>query len=219
MRRSSGSSARPTSSRSATRSRGRCRSGHSRTACRPGRATRIGPCTRSGGISSSPRPATRRFCWSCGRRSSGRRRSATTCGPGRTCSSAGISSRATAATCNRMWTGSSACAAAGTGSCGTIRPASATTRSTRCTPLGFQGIELLTTGRLELRIGGEAGDWLRAVRAGRVSRDEWQARTVELDAALAALADDVSIPATADRKRLARWSAEVHQADWSANGR
>ena len=80
--------------------------------------------------------------------------------------------------------------------------------------LGYQGIELLTTGRLELPIGGEAGDWLRAVRAGRVPLSEWAERTRELDARLAALADDASIPRSADRNGIVRWSAEVHRATW-----
>lgn len=34
-----------------------------------------------------------------------------------------------------------------------------------CSRLGFQCIELLTTGRLSLPIQGEPADWLRAVRA------------------------------------------------------
>jgi uncharacterized protein len=82
--------------------------------------------------------------------------------------------------------------------------------------LGYQGIELLTTGRLDLPIAGEAGDWLRAVRAGRVPLVEWEERTQELDARLAALADDESIPPTADREGLVRWSAEVHRASWES---
>ena len=82
--------------------------------------------------------------------------------------------------------------------------------------LGFQGIELLTTGRLQLPIAGEAGDWLRAVRAGKVPLEEWEARTQELDARLAALADDESIPAKADRAGLVRWSASAHRAAWYA---
>jgi hypothetical protein len=80
--------------------------------------------------------------------------------------------------------------------------------------LGYQGIELLTTGRLELPIRGEAGDWLRAVRAGQVPLEEWEVRTRELDVQLSALADDASIPRTADRDGLIRWSADVHRAAW-----
>jgi hypothetical protein len=84
--------------------------------------------------------------------------------------------------------------------------------------LGYQGIELLTTGRLVLPIAGEPGDWLRAVRAGHVPRDEWAARTRELDARLAVLASDDSIPPRADRERLIRWSAEVHRRAWDGTG-
>ncbi len=82
--------------------------------------------------------------------------------------------------------------------------------------LGYQGIELLTTGRLVLPIAGEAGDWLRAVRAGEIPLDEWERRTKVLDERLAALADDPSIPAHADRDGLVRWSAGVHRAAWDA---
>jgi hypothetical protein len=61
-------------------------------------------------------------------------------------------------------------------------------------------------------IAGEPGDWLRAVRAGHVPLTEWEDRTRELDARLAALADDDSIPATADRDALVQWSSEVHRS-------
>ena len=83
--------------------------------------------------------------------------------------------------------------------------------------LGFQGIELLTTGRLVVPIAGEPGDWLRAVRAGQVPLTEWEDRTRELDARLAALADDKTIPPTADRDALVQWSSEVHRAAWDAS--
>ena len=80
--------------------------------------------------------------------------------------------------------------------------------------LGFQGIELLTTGRLQLPIQGEPADWLRAVRRGEVSFDDWWARCLDLDAQLAALAADESIPPRADRTRIDAWSIDVHRRFW-----
>src|SRR6476661_1511839 len=81
--------------------------------------------------------------------------------------------------------------------------------------LGFQGVELLTTGQLQLPIQGEPADWLRAVRRGDVSFDDWWARCLDLDAQLAALADDESIPPRADRARINAWSIDVHRRFWA----
>ena len=81
--------------------------------------------------------------------------------------------------------------------------------------LGFQGVELLTTRRLALPIQGEPADWLRAVRRGDVSFDDWWARCLDLDAQLAALEADESIPPRADRARIDAWSIDVHRRFWS----
>ena len=54
-----------------------------------------------------------------------------------------------------------------------------------CARLGFQGIELLTTAALQLPIQGEPATWLRSVRRGDVSFDEWWDRCLDLDAQLA----------------------------------
>jgi len=85
--------------------------------------------------------------------------------------------------------------------------------------LGFQGVELLTTRRLDLPIQGEPADWLRAVRRGDVSFDDWWARCLDLDAQLAALADDEAIPPRADRARIDAWSIDVHQRLWARTRR
>jgi hypothetical protein len=85
-----------------------------------------------------------------------------------------------------------------------------------CARLGFQCIELLTTGRLELPILGEPADWLRAVRRGDVPFDEWRSRWQGLDAALEALADDESYPAGPDLARIEAWSVETHLRTWRA---
>lgn len=84
--------------------------------------------------------------------------------------------------------------------------------------LGFQGIELVTTGQLELPIQGEPAEWLRSVRHGEVSFQEWWDRSLELDARLAELLDDESIPPQPEHARIEAWSSATHQAIWAAAG-
>lgn len=87
-----------------------------------------------------------------------------------------------------------------------------------CARLGFQGIELLTSGRLELPIAGQPADWLRAVRRGEVPFSEWWERSLELDAELEALGNDEALPPGPQRERVETWMVDVHLRFWSANG-
>ncbi|CAN5663741.1 hypothetical protein BH10ACT1_BH10ACT1_17180 [soil metagenome] len=87
-----------------------------------------------------------------------------------------------------------------------------------CSRLGFQCLELLTTGQLELPIQGEPATWLRSVRHGEVGVDEWWSRSLELDAQLEALQDDESIPTGPDRQRIDAWSIATHRAVWTRLG-
>jgi uncharacterized protein len=84
-----------------------------------------------------------------------------------------------------------------------------------CARLGFQGLELLSTGKLNLPIQGEPADWLRAVRRGDVPIEEWWNRSLELDAQLEAMESDESIPPGPDRPRIEAWMTDVHQRVWS----
>lgn len=84
-----------------------------------------------------------------------------------------------------------------------------------CSRLGFQCLELLSTGKLELPIQGEPGQWLRAVRYGEVNFDEWWERSLELDGQLEAIGNDESIRPDADRERIDSWSISAHQRMWS----
>lgn len=83
-----------------------------------------------------------------------------------------------------------------------------------CARLGFQGVELLKTGRLTLPMAGEPGEWLRSVRRGEVGADEWAARCASLDTELARLGGDKRLPAGPDRERIVAWSAEAHRQAW-----
>jgi hypothetical protein len=81
--------------------------------------------------------------------------------------------------------------------------------------LGFQGIELLTTRRLDLPIQGEPADWLRAVRRGEVPFEQWWERCLELDRRLEQMAADDAVPEGPDRARIEAWSVQTHLAFWS----
>ena len=87
-----------------------------------------------------------------------------------------------------------------------------------CARLGFQCIELLTTGGLQLPIQGEPGEWLRSVRYGKVDFDEWWNRVLELDSELEQLGDDQSIRPGPDSDRLVNWSVSAHQRLWADLG-
>jgi hypothetical protein len=83
-----------------------------------------------------------------------------------------------------------------------------------CARLGFQCIELLDTGRLNLPIQGEPADWLRAVRHGNVAIEEWWARTRELGAHLEAMQADESTRPGPDRELIDGWLVDIHQRVW-----
>lgn len=53
------------------------------------------------------------------------------------------------------------------------------------------------------------------MRYGRVEFSEWWERSLALDAELAALADDASIPPGPERRRIDEWSVDAHQRAWS----
>ena len=71
-----------------------------------------------------------------------------------------------------------------------------------CARLGFQCIELLETGGLQLPLMTEAGDWLRAVRHGEVDFDDWWDRVLELDAQLESMLDNTAYPAATSMATL-----------------
>lgn len=83
-----------------------------------------------------------------------------------------------------------------------------------CTRLGFQSQELLTSGQLRLPMQGEPAEWLRAVRRGEVSFDEWWTTVLRLDEQLAALERDDRLPQGPDQSRIERWAITAHQRVW-----
>lgn len=87
-----------------------------------------------------------------------------------------------------------------------------------CSRLGFQCIELLTTGHLDLPIQDEPADWLRAVRRGEVSFDDWWSRSLALDAQLEAMETDDRFRPGPDRPRIDTWSIGAHLRTWTDLG-
>ncbi len=81
--------------------------------------------------------------------------------------------------------------------------------------LGFQGVELLASRRLQLPVAGEPAEWLRAVRRGEVPFEEWWQRCLGLDAELERMAGDESLPAQPDRTTIERWAVATHLAWWA----
>ena len=81
--------------------------------------------------------------------------------------------------------------------------------------LGYQGIELVTTGALRFPVTGDAGAWLLAVRHGEVPFEDWWDRCLDLDARLDALGADESYPAGPDQERIESWVADAHLRWWA----
>jgi hypothetical protein len=84
--------------------------------------------------------------------------------------------------------------------------------------LGFQGLELVGTGQLELPIQGEPAEWLRAVRRGEVPFADWWDRCLDLDARLAATLTDERRPEGPQRERIEAWLVRTHLERWARHG-
>ena len=83
-----------------------------------------------------------------------------------------------------------------------------------CARLGFQCLELLSTGQLVFPIQGEPGEWLRSVRYGKVGFEQWWERSLDLDAQLERIGDDQSFRPNPDRKRIEGWCIDAHLRTW-----
>lgn len=81
--------------------------------------------------------------------------------------------------------------------------------------LGFQCIELLETNQLSLPIQGEPGDWLRAVRNGNVSYDDWFSRVNDLDTELGFLENDSRFREGPNLDVINTWAIKAHRTCWN----
>lgn len=82
--------------------------------------------------------------------------------------------------------------------------------------LGYQGTELLTTGRITLPVPEPHRSYLRSVRRGEVPLDEVLAAITEAELALLRLRDSPSVPEQPDRKWVNDWLHRSHMDYWQS---
>jgi uncharacterized protein len=80
--------------------------------------------------------------------------------------------------------------------------------------LGFQGVELLSTGHLSLPMRAAERAYLLDVRRGRVDEATCIARAAELEQELAALATGSPLPETPDEARVEAWMMHAYRRRW-----
>lgn len=80
--------------------------------------------------------------------------------------------------------------------------------------LGFQGVELMTTGRLTLPMPDPQRSWLLGVRTGKVTLQECLTRAGELERELKDLWEHSSLPRDPDRERVQKWMLQTYRAKW-----
>jgi hypothetical protein len=81
--------------------------------------------------------------------------------------------------------------------------------------LGFQGVELLTTGRLSLPMREPERSYLLDVRRGRLSEEACFTRAGELERELEDLATSSPLPAEPEEERVERWAIEAYRRQWA----
>lgn len=84
--------------------------------------------------------------------------------------------------------------------------------------LGYQGIELLTNGKLVFPIDGTIGEYLRAVRRGEYEYDEVLERSYTLSNRLEHLIRDSDLPHTADYAKVNDLIWKMHWTHWDEKG-
>lgn len=80
--------------------------------------------------------------------------------------------------------------------------------------LGFQGVELLTTGRLSLPMREPGRSFLLDVRRGKVSEQECLERAGELEQRLIDMATTSPLPAEPDEARVEDWVLSAYRRRW-----
>jgi hypothetical protein len=81
--------------------------------------------------------------------------------------------------------------------------------------LGYQGVELLTTGRISLPIPEPALSHLRAIRRGEVALSEVLSAITAAERELTALRDSSNLPQQPDRKWVDAWLHRSHLDYWA----
>lgn len=80
--------------------------------------------------------------------------------------------------------------------------------------LGYQGMELLTTGRITLPVPGPQRSYLRSIRRGEVERAEVLEAVAAAEAELVALQDSPALPPQPDLAWVDSWLHRSHLAYW-----
>jgi uncharacterized protein len=80
--------------------------------------------------------------------------------------------------------------------------------------LGFQGVELLTTGRLSLPMPEPERSFLLDVRRGKVSEEKCLARASELERQLVDLETTSSLPDAPEETRVEEWMLGAYRRRW-----
>ena len=81
--------------------------------------------------------------------------------------------------------------------------------------LGFQGVELLTTGRLSLPMREPERSFLLNVRRGKISEQECLTRAGELEQELSDLAATSPLPEEPDEARIEIWVIDAYRSRWN----
>lgn len=82
--------------------------------------------------------------------------------------------------------------------------------------LGFQGVELMTTGRLTLPMPEKDRAFAYAVRLGEVPMQDALTRAGELERQIKDLLDDAPVPAEPSRDALQSWMVSMYFENWKA---
>ena len=81
--------------------------------------------------------------------------------------------------------------------------------------LGYQGVELLTTGRLSLPMREPERSYLLDVRRGKVSEQECFTRAGLLEQELTDLASTSPLPEEPESERVEAWMLDAYRRRWT----
>jgi len=83
--------------------------------------------------------------------------------------------------------------------------------------LGFQGVELMSTGKLTLPMPEKDRAFVYAVRLGEVPMQEALTKAGELEREIKDLLDDAPVPAEPAREEIERWMVNMYFQNWKAD--
>jgi predicted nucleotidyltransferase len=84
--------------------------------------------------------------------------------------------------------------------------------------LGFQGVELMSTGKLTLPMPEKDRAFVYAVRLGQVPMQEALTKAGELERQIKDLLDDAPVPAEPAREQIEAWMLSMYFENWKARG-